>query len=96
MSTQERRGHRLVAPATASLVAVVVAAATSPWLAIWWLAAGVATLIVGGVLHATHRPTALVTAVGAGMLVGGLLYVVVGLVTTAVSGAPSTGNGAGP
>lgn len=76
-------------------MAAAVGLLTSPILAVWSLAAGVALALVSLILlrHASWARTTFV--VGAGLAVGAVIYLVAGVVQNAVSSGSGSGGGSG-
>jgi len=72
---------RLVLP-----LAALLALVTSPFLALWWIVAGVVLGIIGAAMLPTRMRTnaPVVLAVGIGLAVGGLIYVLIGLLINAL------------
>jgi len=67
-------------------LAALLTLATSPFLALWWIVAGVVLGIIGAVMLPSRTRTSapIVLAVGIGLVVGGLIYVVGGLLINAL------------
>ena len=79
----------------AALVAAAVGLLTSPILAVWSLAAGVAVALVSLILL-RQAPWARTTFfIGAGLAVGALLYFVAGVVQNLFSSGSGSGSGSG-
>jgi hypothetical protein len=72
---------RLVLP-----LAALLALVTSPFLALWWIVAGVVLGIIGAAMLPARMRTSVpvVFTVGIGLAVGGLIYVLIGLLINAL------------